>query len=67
MLPVQVWVDGQHLVRRMQMSFAETVSGQTLSMLLSFDIPQYGPVAAPQLPAGDQVTDLTGLSAAAGG
>ncbi len=67
MLPVQVWVDGQHLVRRMQMAFAETVSGQTLSMLMSFDIPQYGPESAPQLPAAGQVTDLAGLGAPAGG
>jgi hypothetical protein len=68
-LPADVWIDGHHLVRRMALSFDETVSGQSLTTAMRIDIPQYGPQPAPQLPPGSQVTDLTdrvGSSAANG-
>ena len=58
-LPVDVWIDGQHLVRRMAFSFDETISGQPLSTAMRIDIPQYGPQPSPQLPPANQVTDLT--------
>lgn len=68
-LPVNVWIDGQHLVRRMQFSINETISGQPLSTTMRIDIPQYGPQPRPQLPPASQVTDLTGRlgSSASGG
>jgi hypothetical protein len=59
-LPVNVWIDGHHLVRRMQLSFNETVAGQSLSTAMRIDIPEYGPQPAPQLPPASQVADLTG-------
>lgn len=59
-LPVDVWIDGQHLVRRMAFTINETVSGQSLSTAMRIDIPQYGPQPSPQLPPASQVTDLTG-------
>jgi hypothetical protein len=59
-LPVDVWIDGQHLVRRMQFSVDENVSGQPLSTTMRIDIPQYGAQAPPQLPPASQVSDLTG-------
>jgi hypothetical protein len=65
-LPVDVWVDGQHLVRRMAFTINETVSGQSLSLAMRIDIPEYGPQPAPQLPPASQVTDLTGRIAATG-
>ena len=58
-LPVNVWIDGQHLVRRISLTFNETVSGQSLSVAMRIDIPEYGPQPAPQLPPASQVTDLT--------
>lgn len=59
-LPVNVWIDGQHLVRRMAFTINETVSGQSLSLALRIDIPEYGPQPAPQLPPASQVADVTG-------
>jgi hypothetical protein len=60
LLPVTVWIDGQHLVRRIDLSFNETVSGQPLTTSIQIDIPEYGPQQPPQPPPASQVTDLTG-------
>lgn len=59
-IPMDVWIDGQHLVRREALTISESVSGQTVGVGLTVDIPQYGPQPAPQLPAASQVADLTG-------
>jgi hypothetical protein len=64
-MPVKVWIDGHHLVRRMELSFAETVSGQSLNAAIRIDIPQYGPQPAPQLPPASQVADPTRSTAGA--
>lgn len=57
-VPVMVWIDGQHLVRRMVVSFGESVSGQPVNATVQVDIPQYGPQPAPQLPPASQVATL---------
>jgi hypothetical protein len=62
-IPVEVWVDRQHLVRRMKFGFRETVSGQPLSLAMQIDIPQYGPQQPPAIPPASQVTDLTSAGA----
>jgi hypothetical protein len=59
LLPVTVWIDGQHLVRRLEVSFNEAISGQSLNAAMRIDIPQYGPQRPAQAPPADQVTDLT--------
>ena len=59
-IPVDVWIDGQHLVRREALSFNENVAGQKVTVALRVDVPQYGPQPAPQLPPASQVADLTG-------
>ncbi len=61
-LPFDVWVDGQHLVRRMTISFSESVSGQSETVSMRIDIPQYGPQPIPAAPPADQVTDLNALA-----
>jgi hypothetical protein len=58
-IPVDVWIDQQHLVRRMELSFAENVSGQGLTVGIRVDIPQYGPQSPPQPPPAGEVADLT--------
>lgn len=65
-VPVKVWVDGQHLVRRLALSFDETVSGQSLAADMQIDFPQYGPQPPPQLPPPSEVADLSGQLPAAG-
>jgi hypothetical protein len=66
-LPVNVWVDGQHLVRRMRFSYDETIgTGQPLRSAITVEIPEYGPQPVPALPAASQVLDATNLAHAAG-
>jgi hypothetical protein len=60
-LPVEVWIDNQHLVRRMKMSFDSSTNGQSAGIAMTMDIPEYGPQPAPQLPPGDQVTDASSM------
>lgn len=61
-IPVEVWIDGQNLVRRMQVSFnASLPTGQNLDIRINADILHYGPQPPPVLPPADQVTDLTSL------
>lgn len=59
LLPVTVWIDAQHLVRRMELSLAETASGQPLTMSMRIDIPAYGPQQPAQPPPPSQVLDVT--------
>jgi hypothetical protein len=58
-LPVNVWIDRGQMVRRMQFALQETISGKTLTMAITLDIPQYGPQLPPTLPPASQVTDIT--------
>jgi endonuclease YncB( thermonuclease family) len=60
-IPVDVWIDGSHLVRRMSISFTEHVGGQALALQMQIDIPEYGPQPAPTVPPADQVGDLTAM------
>jgi hypothetical protein len=61
LLPVDVWIDGSHLVRRLQLALGETVSGQPLNAMLAVDIPQYGQQPPPAIPPADEVEDVSGL------
>jgi len=60
-LPIDVWIDGQQLVRRTRVAFKETVSGQALDAEVTSDILSYGPQPVPATPPADQVTDLSSL------
>lgn len=59
-LPVDVWIDGHHLVRRMRMAYTMKLpTGQALNLQMKLDIPQYGPQPVPTFPPAGQTTDLT--------
>jgi hypothetical protein len=59
-LPVDVWVDGQHLVRQLRMAInVNAASGQSVNTTVTLSIPQYGPQSIPAAPPASQVTDLT--------
>jgi hypothetical protein len=60
-LPVEVWIDNQHLVRQMKMSFGSSSQGQSATIGMTIDIPEYGPQPAPVLPSPDQVSDASSL------
>jgi hypothetical protein len=63
LLPVNVWIDDHHLVRRLQMNFNQSVAGAgSLTVAIRVDIPQYGSQPAPTLPPPSQVQDITGLA-----
>ncbi|HUO71242.1 MAG TPA: hypothetical protein VMU39_10725 [Solirubrobacteraceae bacterium] len=66
-LPVDVWIDDQHLVRQLKMAFTSAATGgQSVRTAVALSIPQYGPQPVPQAPPAGQVTDLTSLLGASG-
>jgi hypothetical protein len=66
-LPVDTWVDSNNLVRRMRMTFAESLAPAVkISTLMTIDITKYGPQPAPVLPSGDQVSDVSSLAGLGG-
>lgn len=62
-LPVDVWVDGDYLVRRMRVAMAMTPPGQSERVEASFtmDLFDYGTDVAVELPAASEVADLADL------
>ncbi|HEY1508169.1 MAG TPA: hypothetical protein VGF93_04150 [Solirubrobacteraceae bacterium] len=66
-LPVDTWVDSNNLVRRMRMTFAESLAPAVkISTLMTIDITKYGPQPAPVLPSSDQVSDVSSLAGLGG-
>jgi hypothetical protein len=66
-LPVDTWVDSNNLVRRMRMTFAESLAPAVkITTLMTIDITKYGPQPAPVLPSSDQVSDVSSLAALGG-
>ena len=62
-IPVDVWVDAHHLVRRMNMFLALSVqNGVSLQENVTADFTDYGPQPRPTLPPADQVTSLNSLA-----
>lgn len=60
--PVEVWIDGNDLVRRMVMSIALPVGdGQVMQETATADLSDYGPQPQPMPPPADQVQDLSSL------
>ena len=60
-MPLDVWVDGRHLVRRLALSFGECVSGARFRFSMAMDLYDYGPQSRPNIPAAGQTYDLTPL------
>jgi hypothetical protein len=66
-IPVDVWVDAHHLVRRMSMVISlAPPTGPALEETVTADLTDYGQQPRPTLPPADQVTDLSSLAAGAG-
>lgn len=65
--PVDVWIDGRHLVRRAAMTLNLTLpGGQSMQESMTMDFTHYGPQPRPTPPPSDQVQDLGGLLGASG-
>jgi hypothetical protein len=60
-LPVTVWVDARHQVRRMHLRIPVCVGGQHLSMTMTMNLSDYGDVPTVSVPSAAQTTDITPL------
>jgi hypothetical protein len=61
-MPIDVWIDSSHLVRRLETSFAEPLgNGQSVNIALTEDFLQYGPQPRPVIPSPGQTADLLSL------
>jgi hypothetical protein len=60
-MPLDVWIDSQHLVRRLALDFGECVSGAHFKFSMSADLYDYGPQPRPKIPPAAQTYDLTPL------
>lgn len=66
-LPVDVWIDAHHLVRRMVMALRLPTSGGAMNETVAADLGDYGPQPPPSPPPADQVQDVSSLAAGASG
>jgi hypothetical protein len=57
-VPVDVWVDGEGLVRRMRIAFDVAGAGGAASSTVTMELFDYGTPVAVQLPSPAEVTDL---------
>ena len=57
-IPVDVWIDRSHLVRRIGMTLNMTIKGTSMSAQIVEDLSDYGPQPTPAPPPADQVQQL---------
>jgi hypothetical protein len=66
-LPVDAWIDSNNLIRRMRISFAESLAPSVkLNIAMTMDFVKYGPQPKPTFPSADQVSDASSLSGMGG-
>jgi hypothetical protein len=66
-LPVDAWIDANNLIRRMRLTFAESLAPSVkLNIGMTMDFLKYGPQPRPTFPSPDQVTDASSLSRGSG-
>lgn len=67
-IPVDVWIDGRHFVRRMVMSVTVAMpNGQSIHETVTMDFSDYGPQPRPTPPPANEVKDLSEVIGGAGG
>ncbi len=66
-LPVDVWIDRHHLVRRIVMNISATTSTQqTMNVSMTVDVLKYGPQPRPVPPPDSEVQDMSKLAGLSG-
>jgi hypothetical protein len=66
-LPMDVWIDGEHLVRRITTSLDLSLpTGANMQETATVDFSDYGPQSPPATPPADEVFDASSLAGAAG-
>ncbi len=63
--PIEVWIDGTSLVRRMRTAYKIDLNDEKGSFDLTMEMPEYGKQPAPVLPPDSEVFDASGLVGAA--
>ncbi|HWI74907.1 MAG TPA: hypothetical protein VNT55_23295, partial [Baekduia sp.] len=66
-IPIDVWVDAKHLVRREKVAYDVTVQGQKASFDMTVDLTKFGVEVDAEAPAADDVVDFSALTAAGSG
>jgi hypothetical protein len=66
-MPIDVWVDGDHLVRREHIAYEGQEQGQKAKFDFTMDFTKYGVDVDAKAPPADQTTDFSELLSAAGG
>jgi hypothetical protein len=60
--PVDAWIDDSGYIRQLEMSYGETLNGQTMSMSLKTDMTDYGTDVNVSAPPADEVFDVTDVA-----
>lgn len=60
-MPVDAWIDGSHQIRRLQLSYDLSVSGESVALGITENLSDYGPQPPPALPGADQTTNVMSL------
>ncbi|MGH2883141.1 MAG: hypothetical protein ACRDPA_10670 [Solirubrobacteraceae bacterium] len=66
-IPMDVWIDSSHLVRRVRSNFTETVNSQSLTIAMTENFLSYGAQPAPVVPPSSQTENLLSLLHSAAG
>lgn len=66
-LPIDVWVDAKHLVRREKVAYDATVQGQKSSFDMTIDLTKFGVDVDAQAPSADDVVDFAALTGTGSG
>jgi hypothetical protein len=57
-LPMEVWIDSRHMVRKLRLALSVSVSGQHVSTKIEEELFGFGPTPAVNLPAAGEVYEL---------
>ncbi len=60
-MPMDAWIDSQHMLRRTSFSFAECVQSQRLKLAMTMNLSDYGQQSVPAAPSASDTYDLTPL------
>jgi hypothetical protein len=65
--PIEAWVDGRHLIRRIRLKMAMKLQGRSMTQDMTFELFAFGPKHRIKPPPADQTFDSSQISAAGAG
>lgn len=60
-LPVDVWIDGSHHIRRIHITYSLSINSVSANLDFTEDLSDYGSQPAPTVPSPDQTTNLSSV------